>query len=85
MASDAQDLSFSVLGTTATITDPGNGGSIDVNVLNKRNWIDVTFARAGGPDPEPRDDSITDLAPEFTLTGTGLGTLALDGARRRRL
>ena len=37
---------FGVDGATARLSDPGAGGTIDVNVLNQRNWIDVTYAAA---------------------------------------
>ena len=57
-------------------------GTIDVNVLNSRNWVDVTFAAPTAPAGLRIDvGSITDLAPEFVLAGAGLGSLALDAAR----
>ena len=67
------------MGATATVTDPGNGGSIDVNVLNKRNWIDVKIVAPAGRVLDLA--SIRDLAPEFLLSGAGLGSIALDGTR----
>ena len=35
--------SFTIEGPTATIANPGDGGTIDINVINGRNWIDVAF------------------------------------------
>ena len=61
---------------------PGDNGTIDINVLNNRNWIDVTFNEplaSDGARINPR--SITDLNPEFTLGGNGIGTLVLDSSK----
>lgn len=33
---------------TVTLSDPANGGSIDVDVLNNRNYFDVTFSDTAG-------------------------------------
>ena len=46
-SNDAISLEFHVEGATAHIVDPGAGGSIDVNALNDRNWLDV--ASSGHP------------------------------------
>ncbi len=73
------DLSFSVTAGTATVTDPGRGSSIDINVLNGRGWIDVTFKVPTGRVVDLR--SIRDLAPEFVLSGDKLGTVLLDGTK----
>ncbi len=73
---------FGVDGATARFVDPAASGTIDVNVLNNRNWVDVTFAAPTAPAGLRIDiGSITDLAPEFVLAGAGLGSLALDAAR----
>ena len=72
-------LTFTVQGATARLVDPGAGGTIDVNVLNDRNWIDVQFVAPTGLKIDA--GSITDLDPEFTLTGPGIGSIALDAAR----
>ena len=71
------DLTKRLDGPTAVIVNPGAGASVDINALNNRNWIDVTY------DPAPAGyalvgSSITDLAPEFALSGPGVGTAALD-------
>ena len=73
-------LSFTVTGTTVVVTDPGNGGSIDVNVLNNRDWIDVIYTLPTGGQVIDRR-SIVDLAAEFGLSGPGLGSIVLDPAR----
>ncbi len=74
-------FTFGVDGATARLSDPGAGGTIDVNVLNQRNWIDVAYAAPTSGGLGIDVGSIIDLAPEFVLAGAGLGTLALDGSR----
>ena len=72
---------FNVDGTTATISDPGAGGTIDINVLSDRNWIDVVFKApqcASSACATLNDSSITSPGAKFTLGGPGLGSLALD-------
>ena len=54
-------LTFTVQGGTARLVDPGAGGSIDVNVLNDRDWIDVQFVAPTGLKIDA--GSITDLDP----------------------
>ena len=71
--------SFTVTGTTVVVSDPGAGGSIDVNVINNRGWIDVLYHFPDSVRINLR--SITDLAAEFTLSGPGLGSIVLDPAR----
>ena len=68
--------SFTVQGPTATIVNPGQGGTIDINLVNNRNWIDVVFDVPTGYQIDQA--SITNLTPKFSLAGPGLGTLALD-------
>ena len=73
--------SFTVEGPTATIANPGDGGTIDVNVINGRNWIDVVFDEptcTTAPCVTINQGSITTTTPKFSLGGPGLGTLALD-------
>src|SRR2546426_3924389 len=73
---------FSVEGATATLTDPGAGGTIDINAINDRSYIDVAFVAPTSPTGLAIDEgSVTDLAPEFTLTGDGLGSVVLDNSR----
>ena len=75
---------FAVEGPTAELTNPGNGGTIDINVVNGRNWIDVTFDEptcTTAPCMTINQNSITSLTPKFTLGGAGLGTLALDSTQ----
>jgi hypothetical protein len=66
-------------GASARLVDPGLGGSIDVNVINDRNWIDVTFTPPTGW--VINTASIVDNAPEFALSGPGLGSIVLDATR----
>jgi hypothetical protein len=77
---DALEFQFGLDGATARLSDPGAGGTIDINVLNQRNWIDVAYVAPGGG-LGIDVGSIVDLAPEFVLAGAGLGTLALDPSR----
>ena len=61
------------------VVNPSQGGTIDVNLLNGRNWIDIVFDQ---PDPSTGltidQASITNGMPKFTLGGPGAGTLAVD-------
>ncbi|HEX4527586.1 MAG TPA: hypothetical protein VH108_12695 [Gaiellaceae bacterium] len=77
--SDPFALTFTVEGASARLTDPGLNGSIDVNVINNRNWIDVTFTPPSGM--LINGGSITDAAPEFALSGPGVGSIVLDASR----
>ena len=79
-------LTFKVNGPTAQIVDPTNGGTIDVNVLNDRNWIDVVFLVPTIPGNTGVTlgidaGSVLDLTPEFVLNGPGLGTIRVDDSR----
>ncbi|MFZ0041730.1 MAG: hypothetical protein WAK93_10520, partial [Solirubrobacteraceae bacterium] len=71
---------FTVNGPTATIVNPQQGGTIDVNLINDVNWIDVVFVEpTNGMRIDP--NSITSGTPKFTLGGPGLGSLALDSSQ----
>ncbi|HTD67964.1 MAG TPA: hypothetical protein VK846_15675, partial [Candidatus Limnocylindria bacterium] len=71
---------FGVDGPTAVVVSPADGGNIDIGELNNRNYIDVTFPAA--PAGYGIDfSSITDLAPEFTLNGAGVGSIQLDAGQ----
>ena len=75
-------LGFAVDGATALLADPASGGRIDINVLNNRNYIDIIYAVPTTPAGLALDlGSITDTDPEFTLSGVGLGTIALDAGK----
>jgi hypothetical protein len=55
---------------TAALRTPGSGSSVALDTLLSRGYIDVTFAV---PDGYALDvTSVTDAAPEFTLTGAGV-------------
>ncbi len=74
--SAAKSVTFRVTAATATVTSPAPGASVDVNTLNGRNWIDVAFTPPAGFTIDLA--SIRDLAPEFSLSGPGLGSIRLD-------
>ena len=75
-------VKFTVHGATAQVANPGASGTIDVNVANDRNWVDVFFEPPTTPSGIAIDiGSITDLTPEFTLGGSGLGSIALDSGQ----
>ena len=78
-ANDAISLEFHVEGATANVIDPGAGGSVDVNALNDRNWLDVLFQAPTGFEIDSA--SVLDAGAEFTLTGPGLGTITVDSSR----
>ena len=60
-------LTFTVTGATATVTNPTPGASVDINVINGRAWITVTFQRPTLFDIDPA--SITDLAAGVPAVG----------------
>ena len=67
---------FVIEGPTARIVSPANGGEVDFGVVNGRNYLDVTFENDLGAPLAPAGytidpASITDLQPEFTLSGPG--------------
>ena len=75
------DRSITIQGPTGALTDPLGGSSVDVNKLNGRNYIDVTFGTAQIPTGYTLDaNSVLDLAPEFTLSGSGVGTVTIDNS-----
>jgi Ca2+-binding RTX toxin-like protein len=76
----ASSASFTVEGATVLLLNPGAGGLIDVNVINGRHFLDVTFAPPLGRTLDLA--SIEDFDAEFILGGPGLGTVTLDGAQR---
>ena len=72
----AETQIFRVEGPTAALVDPAGGSSVDFAKINERNWIDVRFpAPPAGYDLDV--ESVTDLAPEFTLDGAGVGSVVL--------
>ena len=81
LKSALQVLTLTVTGTTPVAVDPAAGGAIDVNVLNNRTWIDVVYHLPTGTGVSLNRASITDLAAEFVLSGSGLGSITLDPAR----
>ena len=72
------------MGATATLIDPVNGSEIDIKGINERNYIDVYFASPDSADDSNFDYlviSITDLEPEFRLSGPGIGSISLDSSQ----
>ncbi|MEP7335841.1 MAG: hypothetical protein ABI717_08685, partial [Actinomycetota bacterium] len=75
------DRVITVQGPTGQLADPLGGSGIDVNVINGRNYMDVML-------PAPTDagwtidaNSVTDLAPEFRLSGDALGSVTIDSSQ----
>ncbi len=75
----AAAIKFTADGATAAVLNPGPGGFIDLNQINRRNYIDVTFPSAAD------DASITDAGAEFALSGPGLGSIGFDPDRAPQL
>ena len=72
---------ITIQGPVAQLADPATSSGVDINKINGRNFLDVTL-------PAPTDvgytidaASVTDLAPEFRLSGNGVGTVALDNSQ----
>ena len=63
---------------TATLEGPGNGGTVAAGDLNGRGFVDVSYAVPSGDRLDA--SSITDLAPEFTVTST-TGSIQLDSTQ----
>ena len=59
----------------ADLADPVSGGTIDVGVLNGRNYLDVIFADVDGSGLDPASID----GDELSLSGAGVGTAMLDG------
>ncbi len=68
-------FTFTVVGATATLNSPGNGAGIDINALNSRGYIDVTFNPAAGDTLDPT--SFTTAAPKFSLSGSAAAGVTL--------
>src|SRR5207249_4603989 len=74
--------SFVIQQLTGDVTSPGAGSLSNVDDLNNRSFVEVTFtvpSYAAAIDVA----SVTDLAPEFTIspTNTADGTVALDATQ----
>ena len=68
---------FTVLGPTAVLQDPVNGGITGPAQLNDRGFIDVAFVAPAGKEIDLA--TITDAAPEFDLVGPS--TLSIDATQ----
>ena len=71
---------ITVNGPTGLAANPAAGAGLDINLLNQRNWIDVTLPVATGWALDP--GSISDADDEFSLSGPGLGSVTLDPGQR---
>ena len=80
VANEDFTLSFVVEGASARLVDPTSGAEIDINSINGRTYIDVPFDSPTGGTLDFLESSITDLGPEFRLTGSGLGSITLDNS-----
>ena len=75
----ASTSTLTIEGPTAVVVNPSQGGTIDVNLLGGRNWIDIVFDQPDSSTGLTIDQaSITNGMPKFTLGGSGVGTLAVD-------
>ena len=75
----ASTSTLTIEGPTAVVVNPSQGGTIDVNLLGGRNWIDIVFDQPDSSTGLTIDQaSITNGMPKFTLGGPGVGTLAVD-------
>ena len=65
------------------LVSPGANGQIDIGALQGRGYVDVAFTVDLVTLPNYKLDvaSVTDLAPEFTLGGAGLGSLKLEAGQ----
>ncbi|MDB4600633.1 hypothetical protein OAG97_02815, partial [Akkermansiaceae bacterium] len=80
VANEGFTLSFVVEGASARLVDPTTGANIDINSINGRTFIDVEFDSPTSGTLDFLESSITDLDPEFRLTGAGLGSITLDNS-----
>ncbi|WP_442512185.1 beta strand repeat-containing protein [Novipirellula sp. SH528] len=61
---------------SANLANPTSGQTLTAAALNADKFIDVTFHSTAGLD----EATVVDAAPEFTLSGPGVGTAVIDGA-----
>ena len=80
LANEAFSLGFVVEGASARLVDPTTGANVDINSINGRTFIDVTFESPSSGNLDFLESSITDLDREFRLTGDGLGSITIDNS-----
>ena len=80
IGNEAFTLGFVVEGASARLVDPTTGANLDINTINGRTFIDVEFDSPTSGTLDFLESSITDLDPEFRLTGAGLGSITLDNS-----
>ena len=80
IGNEAFSLGFVVEGASARLVDPTTGANLDINTINGRTFIDVEFESPTSGTLDFLESSITDLSPEFRLTGAGLGSVTLDNS-----
>jgi hypothetical protein len=79
---DATARKFTIEGPTVRLVAPGDGGQIDIGALQGRGYIDIEWDISVPAGFTALDQaSIFDLAPEFALSGPGLGTVKLDAGQ----
>ncbi len=79
VTADAVQFTFvgdSVAVPSADLANPTSGQSLTAVALNASGFIEVTFNSTVALDTA----TIVDAAPEFTLSGPGVGTAVIDGA-----
>ena len=72
----AQTETFTVVGPTASLSNPFAGTGIDINLFNFRNWIDIVFPGAAGSTLDM--STIVDIGSEISFSGPGLGAITVD-------
>ncbi|MCX7417908.1 MAG: hypothetical protein NT013_00005, partial [Planctomycetia bacterium] len=68
-----KNFSFTVTGPEMVLRNPVAGSRIDVLKLNQQGYLEVFVATSAGVAID--EASLTDAAPEFTLSGAGLGAV----------
>jgi hypothetical protein len=75
LASSSASVFYDVDQPWAEMFDPANGASIDVNELNDRRYLDVSFLTNWGVGLS--EGTIIDPGAEFTLSGPGVGSVTI--------
>jgi hypothetical protein len=78
-AEPRDDQKFALLGTTARLVSPADGGLIGLASQNSRGFLDVTFGFPSGKTPNL--DTIYDLDAEFSIDPAAGHKITLDGSQ----
>lgn len=73
LATAAKTFTVTADSSKPTVSGPSDGGTIDVDVLNGRRYLEITFIDAAGLNAA----TILDKAPEFTLSGAAAAGVAV--------